>query len=152
MRKIIGVLLIGVLLFGGCETIENLSQKTKEGATIGAIAGGILGAIIDSNKPWRGAIIGATTGAVVGGLIGHTMEKKSEEKIIEADKDVVTYAANEAGKLNVVVKYSRITEKGIKEEIIATPGQLKNNKRLVTIEYFRDGKLISKEIREVAIN
>jgi outer membrane lipoprotein SlyB len=152
MRKILGFLLIGVLLFSSCETIGNLSEKTKEGAVIGTIAGGILGAIIDSNKPWRGAIIGAATGAVAGGVIGYAIEKKSEEKVVEADKDIVSYAANEAGKLNVVVKYSRITEKGVKEEIIATPGELKNNKRVVTIEYFRDGKIVSKEIREVAIN
>ncbi|HOK56723.1 MAG TPA: YMGG-like glycine zipper-containing protein [bacterium] len=152
MKRIAGILLIGLLLFSGCETIGNLSEKTKQGATIGAVAGGILGAIIDSNKPWRGAIIGAATGAVAGGWIGNTLEKKSEEKVVEANKDVVTQAANEAGKLNAVVKYSRVTENGVKEEIVATPGQLKDNKRMVTVEYLRDGKLISKEVREVTIN
>lgn len=152
MRKIIGILLISVLLFSGCETIQDLSQKTKQGAAIGAVAGGILGAILDSNKPWRGAIIGAAAGAAAGGWIGHTMEKKQEEKVVEADKDVVTQAAIEAGKLNSVVKYSRVTETGVKEEIVATPGQLKDNKRTVIVEYFRDGKLVLKETREVSIN
>ncbi|MCX7917258.1 MAG: glycine zipper domain-containing protein [bacterium] len=152
MKKVISFLLILGLIFSGCETIQDLSQKTKQGATIGAVAGGILGAILDSNKPWRGAIIGAAAGAVAGGWIGHTMEKKEGEKVVEANKDVVTQAANEAGKSNMVVKYSRVTESGVKEEIVATPGQLVNNKRTVTVEYFRDGKLITKEVRQVIVN
>ncbi len=151
MKKWVSVLLVGSLLLGSCSTLEELSPKTKEGAVIGAIAGGILGALLDSNKPWRGAIIGATVGAVTGGWIGHKMETKGEEKIVDSKADVVEQAAKEAAKLNAVVKYSRVTENGIKEEIIATPGELKNNVRTVTVEYYRDGKLISKEVRQVSI-
>ncbi|MCM8819031.1 MAG: glycine zipper domain-containing protein [Candidatus Omnitrophica bacterium] len=152
MKKLIFILLIGSLLFTGCSTLENLSPKTKEGAAIGAAMGGILGAILDSNKPWRGAIIGAGIGAIAGGWIGSKMEQKSEEKIVSAKNNIVEQAANEAGKLNAVVKYERVTENGVKEEIVAKPAELKDNFRIVIVEYYRDGKLILKETKQVKLS
>lgn len=152
MKRILIILIVLSLCFAGCSTIQELSPKTKEGAAIGAAIGGILGAILDSNKPWRGAIIGAGVGAVAGGWIGSKVEQKSEEKVVDPKTNIVEQAANEAGKLNAVVKYERVTENGVKEEIIAKPGELKDNLRTVVVEYYRDGKLISKETKQVKVS
>jgi phage tail tape-measure protein len=151
MKKLLSVMIIAVVLFSGCATLEELSTKTKTGAGIGAVAGGILGAVVDSDKPWRGAIIGAAAGAAAGGWIGHTMDKETGEPIVQADADIVAQAAAEAAKQNATIKYSRVTEGGVNEEIIAKPGELSGNLRTVTIQYFRDGKLISTETRQVAV-
>ncbi len=149
MKKlVVGLLLISMILTG-CETIQSLSPETKKGAAIGAAAGGILGALLDSGKPWRGAIIGAAVGAAAGGWIGYKLEGK--EAVAQADEDVVSKAAKDAATLNSTVKYSRVTEAGVTEEIIATPGELKGNVRKVTVQYFRNGTLISTEIRDVQV-
>jgi len=149
MKKFLVVILLASMFMSGCETIEGLSPKTKTGAGIGAVAGGILGALIDSGKPWRGAIIGAAAGAAAGGWIGYKMDTKSAE--VTADSDIVAQAASEAAKQNAKVKYSRVTEAGITEEVIATPGQLTGNLRNVTVQYFRNGTLISTETRQVQV-
>jgi len=106
--------------------------------------------MIDSGKPWRGAIIGAAAGAAAGGWIGHTVGEK-EDPVIEANADIVNQAALDAAKQNATVKYSRTTENGVNEEIIATPGARTGNICVVTVRYYRDGKLISTEVREVAV-
>lgn len=153
MKVMKGLMIVAVvgLLMSGCATWEGLSPKTKTGAGIGAVGGGILGAMIDSNKPWRGAIIGAAAGAAAGGWVGHTMDNKEVEPVVDADANIVNQAALDAAKQNATVKYSRTTENGINEEVIATPGELKGNARVVTIRYYRDGQLISTEIREVVV-
>jgi phage tail tape-measure protein len=151
MKKLLVLALIGSFFLGGCAMLDEFSQDTKTGAGIGAVAGGILGAIVDSNKPWRGAIIGAAAGAAAGGWIGHKMDKETGEPIVQADADIVAQAATEAAKQNATVKYSRVTEAGVNEEIIAKPGELAGNLRTVTVQYFRDGKLISTETRQVAV-
>ncbi len=151
MKKLLVAALAVSFMFSGCATLDNLSTGTKTGAGIGAVAGGILGAMIDSNKPWRGAIIGAATGAVAGGWIGSKVDNKTGESIVEADTDIVNQAATESAKQNATIKYTRTTETGAKEEIIATPGALSGKLRTVTVQYFRDGKLISTETRQVAV-
>ena len=152
MKGLMLVAVAGVLLLGGCSTWEGLSPNTKTGAEIGAVSGGILGAILDSNKPWRGAIIGAAAGAVAGGWIGSTTDKKTvSTPVVESNAAVIDQAAKEAAKQNATVKYSRTTESGINEEVIATPVSLKGSIRTVNIKYYQNGKLISSETREVSI-
>lgn len=151
MKKLLIVVLASAFLFSGCATLDQFSTETKTGAGIGAVTGGILGAMIDSNKPWRGAIIGAAAGAVAGGWIGSKVDKDTGETVVEADADVVNQAATEAAKQNATIKYTRTTEGGVKEEVIAKPGELSGKFRTVTIQYFRDGKLISTETRQVAV-
>ncbi|MCM8776669.1 MAG: YMGG-like glycine zipper-containing protein [Candidatus Omnitrophica bacterium] len=149
MKKfIVGLLLFSIFL-SGCSTIQSLSPETKKGAAIGAVAGGILGALIDSSKPWRGAVIGAAVGAAAGGWVGYKLEGK--EATAKADEDVVSKAAKDAATLNSTVKYSRVTETGVTEEIIATPGEMKGNVRTVTVQYFRNGSLISTETRQIEV-
>ncbi len=144
MGKIVVALLLVCLIFSGCSTLEELSSKTKTGAGIGAVAGGILGALIDSNKPWRGAIIGAAAGAATGGFIGYKLEKPHSASIVDD-------AAAEAAKQNATVKLERTTDAGVKEEIVATPTGTKGNYRIVNVKYYRDGKLISEETKEIKI-
>jgi len=149
MRKLIVGLVLLSMVLSGCSTIQSLSSTTKTGAAIGAVTGGILGALIDSSNPWRGGVIGVAAGVAAGGWIGYKMgEKKS---VAKADEDIVSRAAKEAATLNATVKYSRVTEAGDKEEVIATPGELKNNSRTIIIKYFRNDTLISTETRQIQV-
>jgi outer membrane lipoprotein SlyB len=52
-------------------------KHTKRDAAIGAVAGGVLGAVTSRNKV-KGAIIGATAGAILGGVIGNNVDKRTE--------------------------------------------------------------------------
>ena len=145
------VIAVACVLLGGCATWDGLSPNTKTGAGIGAVSGGVLGALIDSNQPWRGAIIGAAAGAAAGGWIGSTTDKKTvSTPVVDSNSAVINQAASEAAKLNATVKYSRTTENGIKEEVVATPISQSGNIRTVNIKYYQNGKLISSETREVS--
>lgn len=62
------------MLLSGCASMN----RTEEGATIGAAAGGVLGAVIDDNTA-RGAIIGAVVGGTAGAVIGRQMDKQAAE-------------------------------------------------------------------------
>lgn len=63
---LVGLCLAGMLLFSsGCAT-----QQGAQGAGLGAVVGGVSGALIDKGNPWRGAAIGGGLGAVFGGGLG----------------------------------------------------------------------------------
>ncbi|MFH2068606.1 MAG: YMGG-like glycine zipper-containing protein [Candidatus Omnitrophota bacterium] len=145
------VVAIACVLLSGCATWEGLTPSTKAGAGIGAVSGGILGALIDSKQPWRGAIIGAAAGAAAGGWIGSTTDKEVSTPVVDSNAAVINQAALEAAKQNATVSYSRTTESGIKEEVVATPISRSGNIRTVNIKYYQNGKLISSETREVSI-
>lgn len=67
----------GILLSGGCSSMN----KTQKGAVIGAAGGGVAGGLIGkaAGNTGLGVILGATVGGVAGGLIGHKMDKQAEE-------------------------------------------------------------------------
>jgi outer membrane protein OmpA-like peptidoglycan-associated protein len=71
------ILLLIVVIFGGCSSLN----KTQKGAAIGTAAGGATGAIVGkaTGNSALGAIIGATVGGVSGALIGRKMDKQAEE-------------------------------------------------------------------------
>ena len=142
------VIAVACVLLGGCATWQGLSPNTKAGGGIGAVSGGILGALIDSNQPWRGAIIGAAAGTAAGGWIGSTTDQGTA---VNSNASVINQAASEAARQNITVKYSRTTEGGINEEVVATPISRNGNIRTVRIKYYQNGRLISSEIREVSI-
>ena len=52
-------------------------KNTKRDAAIGAVAGGVLGAVTSRNKV-KGAIIGGAAGAIIGGIIGNNVDKRTE--------------------------------------------------------------------------
>lgn len=73
-----------VSLLGGCQTIDPYTRETKtsntaKGAGIGAVAGGIAGALINKGDRGKGAVIGAALGAGVGGGIGYYMDQQEAQ-------------------------------------------------------------------------
>ncbi len=52
-------------------------KHTKRDAAIGAVAGGVLGAVTSKNKV-KGAIIGGAAGAIIGGVIGNNVDVRRE--------------------------------------------------------------------------
>ncbi len=56
-----------------------LQQQHYEGAGIGALVGGVAGALLDKKNPWRGGVIGAGLGAVFGATIAEISSKGSKE-------------------------------------------------------------------------
>jgi uncharacterized protein YcfJ len=148
------VSVVSVFLTVGCAQWEEMSSNTKTGAGIGAVSGGVLGALIDSNQPWRGAIIGAAAGAAAGGWIGGRTDGRTDNNVPAADSnsEVIDQAAREAARQNATIRYSRTTENGVNEEVIATPISRSGNYRTVSLKYYRDGRLITSETREVEIS
>jgi outer membrane protein OmpA-like peptidoglycan-associated protein len=72
------LLAILVLVGGsGCAS----TNKTTQGAVIGATAGGAVGAVIgnQTGSTTRGAIIGAVVGGAAGAIIGHQMDQQAKE-------------------------------------------------------------------------
>ena len=61
-----GLLLLAMtILSSGCATPQGV-----QGAGLGAVVGGVSGALIDRGNPVRGAAIGGGLGAVLGGGLG----------------------------------------------------------------------------------
>jgi hypothetical protein len=54
---------------------RELIRNTKRDAAIGAVAGGVLGAVVSRDRV-KGAVVGAVAGGVLGGIIGHTIDVK----------------------------------------------------------------------------
>jgi uncharacterized protein YcfJ len=129
------ILLVSCLLCS-CAWFDQQSKNTKAGTGIGAIVGGLAGLIIDSHNPWRGGVLGVAIGAVSGGLIGN----------------IIDSSAHQAARKNTCVKYRRTTENGHKEEVIAKPTATKNNYKVVTVKYVRDGKVVGEETKTVPLN
>lgn len=73
------LVLCAVTLLSGCA--DDPYQKTKIGATLGAVVGAGTGAAIDSKNRGRGAAIGAAVGVLAGGGVGLYMDK--QKKAIE---------------------------------------------------------------------
>ncbi len=106
------------------------TQRTYEGATVGAVGGAIAGALIDRNNRWRGAVIGGALGAVIGGTI----------------TEIAARASREAAAQNKPVEYK--SEDG-RERVVAEPVASRGNCRIVKTTYYQDGKVVKVEEREV---
>ena len=135
-RILLMTVVITGLLVAGCAT---MSPRTKAGAQIGAILGGLGGAVIDKDNPWRGAVEGAAIGAILGGTIGK----------------IVDNAALEAARRDATVTYSRVNpEKGWKEEVVAEPrGLTKDGKyKIIEIRYIQNGKVVKEEVKIVPVS
>ena len=81
--------IILALLISSCATMKE-NENTSKGVGIGAVAGGLLGAVIGHQTGNRdqGALIGAALGAGTGGLIGNRLDKQKKEleKIAETKR------------------------------------------------------------------
>lgn len=82
-KTITSILVVSItgLHLGGC---ANMSQ-TEQGAGIGAVAGGALGAAVSKNKG-QGALIGAALGALAGAAIGNYMDNQNATRTQAAKK------------------------------------------------------------------
>lgn len=81
MRRVISVVLVGLMLFGLFGCASSRGKGTAIGAGAGAVVGGIIG-----NKTGNtavGAILGAAVGGAAGAWIGSYMDKQAAE--IERD-------------------------------------------------------------------
>ena len=136
MRILLVLALLSLLASGGCATYDETSPRTKSGAEIGAIVGGLGGLIIDSKNPWRGAVLGAAAGAALGAVIGNIQDR----------------AAQEAAERNTTVRYSRTTDQGWHEQVVATPQGQQGDYKLVDVKYIRNGKVVGEEVKQVPIN
>ncbi len=136
MRKYSPFLFIlSILVLSGCAT---MSPRTKAGAKIGAILGGIGGAAIDKENPWRGAIEGAAAGAIIGGTIGY----------------IIDQAALESARRDAPVVYKRKNPKGWEEEVVAEPKGISQdgNYKIVQVKYIRNGKVIKEEVKVIPLS
>lgn len=106
------------------------TQRTYEGATVGAIGGAIAGVLIDRENKWRGAVIGGALGALIGGTI----------------TEIAARASREAAMANKPVEYR--SEDG-RERVYAEPVASRGNCRIVKTTYYQDGKVVKVEEREV---
>jgi outer membrane protein OmpA-like peptidoglycan-associated protein len=87
MKKItsisLAVIMLASMLFTSCDAVKN-TNKAQRGAGIGAVAGGLLGAVIGNNvggggNGALGAVLGGVIRGVAGGVIGHKMDKQARE-------------------------------------------------------------------------
>ncbi|MFN3406612.1 MAG: glycine zipper 2TM domain-containing protein [Caldimicrobium sp.] len=132
-QKLVALLVVFIFTIGlmaGCSQDLNLSQKTKEGATVGAVAGGVLGVLLDKNNRWRGAVLGAAIGAVIGGTASYIMDRASKEAA--TSKKPVTYESED-----------RL------QKVYAQPLKTEGNCEWVKVQYYEYGKLVKEETKKV---
>ncbi|MCS7200440.1 MAG: glycine zipper 2TM domain-containing protein [Caldimicrobium sp.] len=132
MKKSLSLFIVCLFLLSSltsCTTTE-LSQKTKEGATVGAVAGGVLGVLFDKHNRWRGAVLGVALGALIGGTAGAIMEKASKESATY--KKPVTYESED--------KVQRVYAQPVKSE---------GKCEWIKVQYYEYGKLVKEETKKV---
>jgi hypothetical protein len=127
MKKI-ALFMVLVMFAVSCGQVT--SERTYQGAGVGAAGGAIAGALIDKNNRWRGAVIGGVLGAVLGGTI----------------TEIASRAAREAAINNRPVEYR--SEDG-RERVYAEPVASRGNCKIVKTNYYQDGKLVKVEEKEV---
>ncbi len=128
MKKVVAIILVlsSLTLLAGC------TQYHAQGASAGAIIGGITGAILDNRNPWRGGVLGAALGGVAGATF----------------TDVSMRASQEAAAAGKPVAY--VTEDGrglYRADPIEYDAKTKCHK--VHERVWEDGKLIKDQVREV---
>jgi hypothetical protein len=99
---------------------------------VGAVVGGIAGALLDRHNPWRGGVIGG----VLGGVAGRTITEISER------------AAREAYVSGRPVEYRTEDGRGVHR---ADPIEYNPSTRYSKIQerVWEDGRLIKDQIKEV---
>ncbi len=118
--------LVFALLLTGLTSCVELRQETKEGATIGAVAGGVIGVLLDKKNRWRGAVVGAALGAIIGGTAATIMDKASKEAATY--KKPVEYVSEDKT-----------------QRVYAKPIQSQGKCEWVSVQYYEYGKLVKEE-------
>jgi outer membrane protein OmpA-like peptidoglycan-associated protein len=76
-NKLMILVIVIVLVLGGCAGMSETQRGTAQGSAIGAATGAVIGAIAGDGK---GAAIGAAAGAGVGAAAGYIWSKNMEEQ------------------------------------------------------------------------
>lgn len=80
------------MLFSGCSP----ANKAQTGAGLGALGGGLAGALIGPSKnEEQNALIGAGLGALVGYIIGNEMDKQDQAKLLATFDKTPSYQTTE---------------------------------------------------------
>lgn len=82
---------------------------------------------------------------------GHPTVEQLKALYGEVAGNIQNKAAKEAANRNATVKYDRTTEQGWKEEIVATPSGQQGDYKLIDVKYFRNGKVVKEEVKQVPI-
>lgn len=95
-KRLMATLLLTMMVVG-CTTTDPYTHETKtsntvKGAGIGALAGGIVGALVNKKDRGKGALIGATLGGGAGAGIGYYMDQQEAElrRVLEGSGVSVT--------------------------------------------------------------
>ena len=108
------------------------SQRTYEGAAVGAGLGSVAGLLIDDDNRWRGAVIGGLIGGALGGTVTEISQRAAREAAYEGRP--VAYQSTDG--------FQRVE---------ATPvGYDASTKcHKVREKVWQDGQLVKDEVREV---
>lgn len=131
-RSLLAILMIFLLIANLSLTscTSTLDKKTKEGATVGAVAGAALGVLFDAHNRWRGAILGAVIGGIIGGTAAQIMDRASKESATY--RKPVTYESED--------KIQRVSAQPVKSE---------GKCEWIKVQYYEHGKLVKEEMRRV---
>lgn len=93
-RSILMLAVAGTMAVSACTSptqspTSNMGPRTQNGAAIGAIAGGLLGATRKGDGKLGKAAVGAVIGGVVGGAIGQQLDKQAGDLRQSIDNDQV---------------------------------------------------------------
>ncbi len=130
MKKFTLLTVVLVFLVGGCTVAHH------QGAVAGLLLGGIAGALLDGNNPWRGGVIGGALGAVAGATL----------------TDISVRGSREAARLGRPVEYRTKDGRGVfrAEPISDFYRPDKHTKcRKVRERTWEDGRLIKDVVREI---
>jgi len=87
-KSLLIVIVTGAML-SGCATnpdgtMNDQQQTVAEGAVVGAVLGGLLGAAVSKNKG-TGALVGAAAGGLIGAGIGSSIAERKAQYATEED-------------------------------------------------------------------
>jgi len=77
MKRIISKIMVACTGLALIVSVGCATQQGARGAAVGTAVGGVSGALIDRQNPWRGAVIGGGLGAVLGGSLGEIAGSQS---------------------------------------------------------------------------
>jgi|GEM_PF-2732471 len=112
--------------------LDRFSAECKKGALYGAVAGGVLGAVISKDKNrMENAALGAAAGGAAGCLINKQLTKTDHDKLLALEKKAAKAGVPKSGAWTNASK-SRVAA-------TAFPGQVENGCRQVRVDLSVDG-------------
>jgi surface antigen len=138
MKRLTGFLLAAALMASAATPasaqmfLDRFSAECKKGALYGAVAGGVLGAVVSKDKNrMENAAIGAAAGGAAGCLINKQLTKTDNEKVLALEK--------RAAKAGVPKSASWTNSAKSKVAATAYPDPIVNGCRQVRVDLSVDG-------------